>query len=108
MTSRIRMTSFWQPGHELGQEHPPEVIEVTDGVWRKLPEPVASITLKGQRESSTSYHLGRSMKVHVGAEIVQMLHRIFKACIKRNLRDFKLLWETNVGHILGEWRCGFL
>jgi hypothetical protein len=42
------------------------------------------------------------VEVYVGMEIIQILHRIFKACIKWDLWDFELLKKTNVGHIPGE------
>jgi hypothetical protein len=32
------------PGHELRQEHPSEVVEVTNGVRWKFPKPVAGVT----------------------------------------------------------------
>jgi hypothetical protein len=48
------------------------------------------------------------VEVHVSTEIIQMLDRIFKACIKRDFWDFELLGKTNVGHVLGEWRGIFL
>lgn len=81
---------------------------MTNGVRWKFPEPIASIAREGKWEGSARYHLGCSVEVHVNTEIIQMLHMIFKACIKRDFWDFELLGKTNVGHLLGERRGGFL
>jgi len=81
---------------------------VTNGVWRKFFEPIAGIAREGKREGSACYHFGCSVEVHVGTEIIQVLHGIFKACVKRDLLDFELLGKTSVGHILGEWRGSLL
>jgi hypothetical protein len=81
---------------------------VTDGVRREFPKPIAGIAQESKWKGSACYHLGCSVEVHVSTEIIQMLDRIFKACIKRDFWDFELLGKTNVGHVLGEWRGIFL
>jgi hypothetical protein len=81
---------------------------VTNGVWWKFSEPITGISREGKREGSACYHLRCSVEVHVGTKIIPVLHEIFKACVKWNLRDFKLLRKTSVGHILGEWRGSLL
>ncbi len=77
-----------------------ESFEIADGIWRELSEPVSGITREGERKGSTGNLFWCLVEVYVGPKILQMLNRIFEACVKWNIRDLEFLGESKVDHLL--------